>query len=184
MTNTNRYVTRNNSFDDNQDFYPTPEKCVLQLLEREIFNNNISEPACWDWAISKVLESKWYKVYSTDLIDRWYWKWWIDFLKTAFQDNKYDIITNPPYKLAKQFLLESLRMSKNKVAFFMRLSFLESKERYEIFKKYPPAKVYVLSYRPEIFKNWIKTKNTWMVAYCWIVWDKQYKWPTILDWIL
>jgi len=183
MSNTNRYATRNNNFDENKDFYPTPELCTKQLLEIEKFWDIILEPACWDWSMSKILEKAWYKVNSCDLIDRWYWIPNIDFLTTDFKLNSYDIITNPPYKLAEQFLEKSIKISKNKVAYFMRLSFLESKWRYKLFKKHPPKIIYVLSYRPKIYKDWIVTKNTWMVAYCWIIWDKSYNWPTLLDWI-
>lgn len=164
-------------------FIPPPPKCVEMLMEREKFNGVVLEPACGDGSMSKIIE-KYNVCKSGDLIDRGFGSVGIDFLSDFYQVKGENIITNPPYKLAKEFLLKSLETANEKVAFFMRLSFLESKERYQIFKKYPPKIVYVLSARPEIYKNGIKTKNSGMVAYCWIVWDKTLNNKnTIIDWI-
>lgn len=51
-----------------QDYYATPPKAVEKLLEKEFFWHFILEPACWEWHISKVLQSKWYEVLSSDII--------------------------------------------------------------------------------------------------------------------
>lgn len=91
------------------DFYQTPTWCVEKLLEHENFFWDIWEPCSWAGAISKVLEKKWYNVYSQDIrTDKWvYGEKGIDFL--ALNDEiEYDcIITNPPYFIAQEFIEKS-----------------------------------------------------------------------------
>ena len=54
-----------------------------------------------------------------------------------------DIVTNPPYSLAKEFVEHALDISNDgcKVAMFLKIQFLEGKSRRELFKKYPPKTI-------------------------------------------
>ena len=56
-----------------------------------------------------------------------------------------DILTNPPYKYAKEFIEHAMTIIPDgrKVFMFLKLQFLEGKARGELFKKYPPRYVYV-----------------------------------------
>ena len=59
-----------------------------------------------------------------------------------------DIITNPPYKYAKEFVLKALDILHFgcRCYMFLKLTFLEGKTRYnELFKKFPPKSIYVFS---------------------------------------
>ena len=93
--------------DRGHDFYATPPEAVHSLIaiERKWFPDCrvIWEPACGDGAISKVLESYHYDVVSTDLVDRGYGEGGRDFLTCASLVNS-AIITNPPFKLAREFI--------------------------------------------------------------------------------
>lgn len=167
------------------DFYQTPARCVEKLLEKETFEWNIFEPCSGAWAISKVLEDKWYRVYSQDIrTDDWvYWSKWMDFFKcNSISDD--NIITNPPYFCAKEFVEKSLEIAQYKVAMFLKLSFLESIDRYKFFKNTPLKKVYVFSKRPQLYPEWVeKPKNWWTIAYARYVREKWYEWQPIIDWI-
>lgn len=171
--------------DDWIDFYQTPTWAIKKLLEYETFNEYILEPCSWAGAISKVLEDAGYAVYSQDLrTDIWvYWEWWKDFLND-FEKTKWDIITNPPYKFAQEFIEHSLELTDWKVAMLLKLSFLESVWRYEFFKNTPLKKVLVFCKRITMYPEWIKKpKNSWTIAYAWYIWEKWYKWIPIIDWI-
>ena len=99
-------------------------------------------------------------VYSTDLIDRGFGdKTGIDFLCNDLKINPDYIITNPPYKHSKEFVLEALKRANKKVAMLMKLVFLESKSRYKMFKNTPLKKVLVYSKRLGIYKNGIEQKK-------------------------
>ena len=102
----------------------------------------------------------------------------------------YDILTNPPYKYAKEFVLQALDMVKDgrKVYMFLKLTFLEGKTRYkELFKKYPPKNIYVFSERVMCAKNAefekMKAGGGSAVAYSWFVWEKGNYSDTIIKWI-
>ncbi len=67
------------------------------------------------------------------------------------------------------------------MAFFLPIRYLEGKARRKIFEKYPPKTVWASSSRIRIRKNGIFDLGN-AVAYCWIVWQKNYKGETILKW--
>lgn len=115
---------------EKNDYYATEPKAVELLLEQEIFHTYIWEPACGEGHISKVLKAHGYKVRSTDLIDRGYGEGEVDFFKEGKSETPMDIITNPPYKYAKEFVEHALDISMDgtKIAMFLKLTFLESKK--------------------------------------------------------
>ena len=175
------------------DYYATDPKAVELLLELEDFNHYVWEPACGQGHLSHVFEQKGYDVKSSDIIDRGYPNTEIiDFLNFNKEQNKYekprDIITNPPYKYAKEFVEHALDISMNgtKVAMFLKLTFLESKIRKELFKKYPPKTIWVSSSRLQCAKNgdfetYGKGVGT-AVAYAWYIWEKGYTGDTVVKW--
>ena len=100
-----------------------------------------------------------------------------------------DIITNPPYKYAKEFVEHALDISVDgvKVAMFLKLTFLEGKARKKLFEKYPPKTVYVSSARLQCAKNgdfekYGKGVGT-AVAYGWYVWEKGFNGKPTIEWI-
>ena len=164
------------------DFYATDPNAIKLLLELETFNKNIWECSCGQGHLSKVLEAHGYDVISTDLVDRGYGITPIDFLKeTELFDG--DIITNPPYKFAKEFIYHSLSIIPNgrKVVMFLKVQFLEGKERKKLFESYPPKIIYISSSRIECAMNGLFTKES-AVAYAWYIWEKGYTGETVIKW--
>lgn len=179
---------------EKNDYYATEPKAVELLLEQEKFSPYIWEPACGEGHISKVLKNHGYKVYSTDLIKRKYEDMEVrDFFSFTKEEIKKtmprDIITNPPYKFAKIFVEHALDicMDGTKIAMFLKLTFLESKSRKELFKKYPFKVLYVSSSRLQCAKNgdFVKYKKGTgtAVAYGWFVWEKGFYGDPIIKWI-
>ena len=169
---------------EENDYYATDPLAVELLLEKEQFSNKIWECACGKGHISKVLKKHGYQVDSSDLIDRGYGKGGVDFLTT---DIKYDgdIITNPPYRYAKEFVEHALDTITNghRVAMFLRLQFLEGKARRNLFDKYPPKYVYVSSSRVNCCKNGdFKNGNKSAVAHAWFIWEKSFYGAPTLKW--
>lgn len=172
---------------DTVNFYATDPKAVELLLEQESFNRKIWEPACGAGHISEVLKKHGHFVLSTDLYDHGYGGHDVDFLDSELSDEMWggDIITNPPYKRAREFVEEALRLVHPgaKVAMFLRLTFLESVGRRELFRTNPPMTVYVSSARLQCGRNGVFDTEPSAVAYCWIVWRKGYTGTTELKWI-
>lgn len=97
-----------------------------------------------------------------------------------------DILTNPPYKFAKEFVLKALELvgQGHKVFMFLKLTFLEGKARYdEIFSKYPPKTVYVFIKRISCIKNNEGEFGKGAVCYVWFVWEKGFVGETAVKWI-
>lgn len=171
------------------DFYATEPKAVELLLREETFSQKVWEPACGAGHMSMVLKSNGYCVKSSDITDRGYpGTEIIDFLSETNQ-NIFDIITNPPYKYAKEFVAKALDISSvgTKIAMFLKLTFLESKSRRELFEKYPPKTIYVSSSRLQCAKNgdfekYSKGVGT-AVAYAWFVWIKGFNGCPVVKWI-
>ena len=125
------------------DYYATEPKALELLLDKETFSPYVWECACGEGHLSKVLERHGYKVMSTDLIYRGYGEGGVDFLKQN-QEVKFcgDIITNPPYKYALEFVKHALEVitEGHRVAMFLKIQFLEGKERRKFFDMTPPPK--------------------------------------------
>lgn len=161
------------------DFYATHPSVVEDLLEREKFRNNVYEPACGMGHISEVLKKHGYNVKSSDIEDRGYGDV-KDFFKVT--NNELDIVTNPPYFCALDFIKHAINVSEKgiKIAMLFRLGF----SRYEFFKANPPIKVYVISKRIRCAKNgeFEKYKSS-AIAFAWFIWEVGYKGEPILKWI-
>ena len=173
---------------ETNDYYATEPKATELLLDLEGFSDVIWEPACGEGHMSEVLKAAGYNVISTDLVDRGYGKGNVDFLAASETNLPMDIITNPPYKYAKEFVEKALEVVADgqKVAMFLKLQFLEGKARKELFKKYPPIRIYVSSSRLLCAKNGefqkMKDGGGSAVCYCWYIWKKGYDGPTTIEW--
>jgi len=171
---------------EKNDFYPTPPEAVEPLFKREKFEGRVWECASGDGSMSKVIE-KYNKCISSDLRtdDEVYGLKGKDFLNTKTATPIENIITNPPYKLAIEFVQRAKKLATKKVALLLKLVFLEGINRYEMFqdKKFPLKKIYVFCRRVKIYKKGIKTKNSGLIAYAWFVWDKDYKGEPTIGWI-
>lgn len=173
------------------DYYATEPKAVEILLEQERFNPYVWECACGEGHISEVLKKHYYRVKSSDIIDRGYeGTEIIDFLTVRKEDIKHDfsrdIITNPPYKYAKEFVEKALEVSMDgtKVAMFLKLTFLEGKARKKLFKAAPPKRIYVFSSRVKCAKNGdFESIGSSAVCYAWFVWEKGFKGSPVIKWI-
>ncbi len=172
------------------DRYPSP-RISLELLKGtgeldDLKNEKIVEPASGMGHISKFLEANGFNVESSDLGDdsETYGTGGLDFL--ARTERCENIITNPPYRQAIEFLKHAISITDHKVIMLLRLNFLESQSRFEFFKQFPPAKVYVISKRlphyDPVHKEW---KSDASFSHMWMVFDnKTSTIETKIDWIM
>ena len=175
---------------EQNDFYATDPHALEIFLDKldedKIYlHKNIWECACGKGHLSKVLEEKGYNVHSTDIVDRGYGIGNVDFLKqdTSFEG---DILTNPPYKYAKEFVEKALEIQANGyyTIMLLKIQFLEGQARKKLFERYPPKYVYVNSKRQTCYINGNMSKKMSSAAcYCWFVWEKGFKGGTIIRWL-
>ncbi len=170
-----------------KDYYATDPRAVEELLKREAFSDYIIEPAVGGGHIADILKSHGHEVLGIDIVDRGYEGTIVkDFLTVERGEiERGDIITNPPYSQAAEFVEHALDISDSntKVAMFLKIQFLESKKRFELFQKYPPKRIYVFVSRINCGKNGEFSKSASAVCYAWFVWVKNYKGKPTVDWI-
>lgn len=182
---------------EENDFYSTDPHTLEIFLDKlkqdEIkLHDKIWEPACGMGHLSKVLERN-HMVCSTDLVDRGYGTPNIDFLKTGkyigdarviYEDT--DIISNPPYRYAQEFVEHSMELLEDKCYCIMllKIQFLEGQARRKLFDKYPPKYVYVNSSRQTCYINGDMSKKMSSAScYCWFVWEKGFTGEPTIRWI-
>lgn len=171
------------------DYYATPYESTEALLKVETFDD-VWECAVGGGHIAEVLGKQGIHVFGSDIVDRGYPNTKIiDFLETKYTWHG-DIITNPPYSLAQEFLENAINAIEegNKVALFLKIQFLEGKKRKEMFKKYPPKTIYVFSERQNPLRNGSPVDEKgkpWSSTMCftWFVWEKGFQGNPIIKWI-
>lgn len=173
------------------DYYatdPHSAEIFLDKIKQDgiILPKEIYEPACGGGHLSEVLKNYGYTVYSSDLYNHGYGNTGIDFFKSDIKAEC--ILTNPPYKQALPFVKKALEsvIDNGYVIMFLRIQFLEGKERYTFFKDNPPKYIYVNSSRQNCARNgeFEKYKHVSApVCFCWFIWKKGFKGETIIRWI-
>jgi len=177
------------------DFYATPEGAIKDILDREILNGSILEPACGEGHISKLLKEYYptSEIISTDLIQRddkfnIGVQGNIDFLTYDYNRKFDNVITNPPFNLAQEFIERALQLSNNKVIMFAKIQLLEGTKRREMFDNTPLKYVYVFSKRQNPLRNGSPTDEKgkpWASTMCfaWFVWEQGYIGEPIIKWL-
>ena len=169
------------------DYYATPTESTKALLNEENFVGSILEPCCGEGHISKVLKEYGYDVISNDLVDRGYGEYNQDYL--ASTNLKADnVITNPPFKYAKEFIEKSLQDTTGKVAMFCKIQLLEGVSRKELFENTPLKTVYVFSKRQNPLRNGSPVDENgkkWSSTMCfaWFVWEHGYEGNPQIKWL-
>ena len=167
---------------ETNDFYATDPIAIEYLMQLEHLNSNIWECACGEGHLAKPLIRSGFNVRCTDLIDRGFGKGGVNFF---LQTEKWhgDIVTNPPYKYAQEFIEHSLELvdQGNKVCMFLKVQFLEGQRRRRLFDTQPPRRIWVSSSRIDCSKNGGSYQSS-MIAYGWFVWEKGYQGTTEIGW--
>ena len=159
------------------DFYQTPYSLTELLLASEEFlchpDEVILEPCRGQDAIVKVLKRQGYaNIVAYDLTDG------VDFLQETRKFHT--IITNPPYRLAFEFIKKAKEVSKD-FYFLLPLSYLHGQQRYEEIyqdKEFPLRSVGVFTRYPlleETVREDGKHK-TGMQVFAWFNWQKLLFW--------
>ena len=171
---------------DSLDDFPTPPWATRALLEFVVGDpvalsfQTCLEPACGRGHMARTLQEYFRHVYASDIHSYGFGSL-RDFLSTDdFLPANWDgdtppidwIITNPPFRLAEQFVHKAVTIAKKGVAFFERLVFAESISRYEsIFRDNPPNVVAVFSERVPVVKGRLDRKAASATCYAWFVWS-------------
>jgi hypothetical protein len=156
------------------DFYPTPKECTIALMraEDQYMPAHVWEPACGDGAIATIIGGHNRKVESTDLVNRGYgsggrnFLFELDLIAPA-------IVTNPPFSLAAPFIKKAHELGAEYIALLLKSTFWHAANRTGLFFRYPPARIYALTWRPDFLEQNAPTMDC-----MWCVWDQKAKTDT------
>ncbi len=82
-------------------------------------------------------------------------------------------VTNPPFRLAEQFIQRALEVSDSGVAVIVRAAFLEGQGRYDrLYARTPPSDILQFTERVVMHKGRLSPDGSTATAYAWLVWDK------------
>lgn len=175
------------------DYYATPYEATRMLLNEVKFNGGFLEPCVGGGHIAEVIKEYYNNasIIGCDLVDRGYENTLVvDFLEHNFVEKFDNIVTNPPYSLAQEFLEKSMSVVKDngKIAMFLKIQFLEGNKRKTMFEKFPPKYVYVFSKRQNPWRNGSQVDENgkpWASTMCfaWFIWEKGYKGDTVVKWL-
>lgn len=129
------------------DFYPTPAEATHALMLKcdQWIGPVVHEPACGDGAMARIIEGYGRRLWATDLIDRGFGIGGVDFLTEPPAAGS--IITNPPFKLAKQFIEHALKHEPEFFAVLLKATFWNAGDRFDMLETAPPKLSMPLTWR-------------------------------------
>lgn len=176
---------------DSLDDFPTPPWATRALCEwladqgYALEQQTVREPAANRGCMVRPLTEFFGTVLSSDVHDYGFGYPVRDYLFGLESDlSPTDwTITNPPFRLAEQFIERALATSRSGVAVILRSAFLEGIGRYErLFAERPPTNVLQFVERVPMVKGKVDPEAASATAYAWLVWQKRDILPRI-HWI-
>jgi hypothetical protein len=191
MQNTSHAVTAQRTEGKTSlDDFPTPPWATRALVEHAISSKaplrdlNCLEPACGRGHMSVTLAEYFREVTSYDVFDYSFGPV-ADFLNAKHNNDTYDwVITNPPFRLAEEFINRSMKIARHGVAMLTRTVFIESVGRHErLFKINPPSRFAQFTERVPMVKGRVDKKASTATGYAWLIWEKDKLGGAELFWI-
>lgn len=173
------------------DDFPTPPWATRALLEHltgklwwpSLDQASVREPAANRGHMVKPLSEYFGRVEASDIHDYGAGFPVEDYLFGPPRSHTDWTITNPPFRLAQQFVARALECS-NDVAMIVRSAFLEGVGRHkELFSVHPPCMILQFTERVVMHKGKLSANGSTATAYCWIVWSRHSSGMTGFDWI-
>lgn len=161
---------------DSLDDFPTPPWAVRAFCEMfaVIPGQTVWEPAANRGHMSRALAEYFDVVHASDVQDYGVGIPVHDFLLLGEPLHRPDwVITNPPFRLAQQFVARGLEVSRRGVAVLVRSVWSEGVGRFEqMFRDTPPTEIFQYAERVPMVKGRYDPSASTATAYAWFVWDK------------
>jgi hypothetical protein len=163
---------------DGLDFFPTPPWATRALCERLKADQDLAamvcwEPACGEGHMARPLSEYFGQVLASDVHPYGFGDvhdfLMPDPLSPGPRANW--IVTNPPFRLAGQFIGKALAVAQDGIAVLVRSALTESVSRYEyLFRDHPPSLILHFAERVPMVKCRLDPNASTATAYIWMVW--------------
>jgi hypothetical protein len=173
---------------DGLDRYDTPAWATRALMDRAVFYGKIHEPAAGAGLMVDEL-AKSYMVTAADIEPRRAEFEQIGFLnETRLVQN---IVTNPPYGIATEFLQKAIEITERSVAMLVGINFLSSAKRGRLYRSGgAPSDILIFERRILFIQADGSPIKSQAHISCWMIWNAEKcraraAWPedTRIDWI-
>lgn len=175
---------------DSLDYFPTPPwatRALCEWLRRrfgDLFCYNVLEPAAGEGHMARPLGEYFERVVASDVHDYGCGFPVRDFLFGP-QERCDFCITNPPFRLAAEFIDKALEIADRGVAMLVRTAFIEGQERHAgLFSRTPPVAMLQFAERVAMVRGALDQDASSATAYCWLYWEPHRRVNlTELEWI-
>lgn len=168
---------------DGLDYYPTPPwgtraLCEIVLGGRATLGSLVCwEPACGQGDMARPLAEYFARVHASDIYAHGYGETG-DYLDLTL-GSRWEppepvdwVITNPPFNAALDFARIALSEAREGVALLCRTSWLESGDRYPLFRDHPCALICPFVERLPMVEGRLDRSASSATAYTWFVWRR------------
>jgi hypothetical protein len=168
--------------------FPTPPWATRAMVEHVLkprytglSEMSVWEPSCNRGFMSRPLQECFLSVHSSDISDYgWDGQTMVfDFLRDlrfgGSPSPEVDwIISNPPFGLAREFIVKARQRARVGCAMLVRSAFLESSGRYNsLFKDTPPSIIAQYVERVPMVRGRYDPKASTATAYLWLIWERR-----------
>lgn len=164
------------------EHYVEPEWVSERLFAMEVFSGKIWDPACGFGRIVVSALGAGYEAYGSDLVDRGWDSTTQDFF---WYDYSHDnIVTNPPFNVAREFAGHALKRARLKVAMIFPTARLNAARWLE---QTPLRRIWLLTPRPSMPPGSHILSGGKVGGgksdYCWLVWRQGYEGAPEVRWL-
>jgi len=163
---------------DSLDLFRTPPwatRALIEMLDRlgaPALDGRCWEPACGPGDMSRVLADRFASVRASDVFDHGGGHEVQDFTDPDLRPAGEDwIVTNPPFRLAAEFVFQARRLAFAGVAVLVRSAFMEGGARFAgLFDPCPPTWQLQFVERVPMHKATLTRGASTATSYSWLVW--------------
>lgn len=162
-TSTDIVTNRSSKQRHKQDFYKTPPLATLAFIRACNWSEAASvwDPAAGEGHLVDVFNAcNWQKTITSDINSG------EDFLLQ--KELRADFIcTNPPFRLAAEFIEHAWKLRPNGFAFLLKANYWNAAKRGPLFRQYPPQKIMAVSWR----LDFTRAKGAPPMDCIWVEWN-------------
>ena len=168
---------------DDHDFYVEPAWCSERLIAVEPFAGPIWDPAAGSGTIPRAARAAGLSNFASDIADRGSAQRQ-DFLTAPAPAETFNVVTNPPFGLARDFVERALTLGAVKTAIIFPTARLNAARW---LKPLPLAKIYLLTPRPSMPPGEVIARGEkpggGKTDFCWLVLDHTHSGSPELAWL-
>lgn len=172
------------------DFYCEPGWCSARLFEEVRFDGLILDPACGLGRIVKSAHQAGLQAAGHDKVRRWsgcssdrnFLDAWVDYWVRPE-----NIVSNPPFGIAQQFVSQALCVATHKVAMLLPAKWLYGDKRSRWLATTPLSRVLFITPRPSMPPGPVIEAGIapggGREDFCWIIWDHKHFGEPTFGWL-